>query len=60
MAYIDKEGIEWGFIIFKIKGCHYITGEVIKLKESLYKEILEPHIKWFEEKYPEYKIYIEE
>ena len=59
MSYIDEDGIEWGFRTWVIYGEHYITGERIKLYESLFIEILEPLIEHFEKEYTEYKILIQ-
>lgn len=55
----EKEDLNlYSFIPYRIYGEHYETGERKILKESLYKEILENHLEYFEQKFPEYKIYI--
>jgi hypothetical protein len=50
----------YSYKIYKIKGVHYDTGELIKIHDSLFIKILEQYIEFFEKMYPEYKIFIDE
>ena len=49
---------EFAVITWYLKGQHYETGEEITLKESMFKEILENYIEYFEVRFPEYKIFL--
>jgi hypothetical protein len=50
----------YSYKIYKIKGEHYVTGEVIIIHESIFINILEVYIDFFEDLYCEYRIYIDE